>query len=51
MGHIHDARGTAVVASTREIRLRAVADAEFTLAIDRAPTFPKGVVRSQPKHE
>jgi hypothetical protein len=38
-GQIHDARGTSVWATTQEIRLRAVADAEFKLAIDRAPTM------------
>ena len=40
-GRIHAARGTNVRATTREIRVRAVADAEFKLAIDRAPRFPK----------
>ena len=40
-GRIHDARGTSVLATTQEIRLRAVADAEFRLAIDRAPTMPR----------
>jgi hypothetical protein len=38
-GQIHDARGTSVWATSQEIRLRAVADAEFKLAIDRAPTM------------
>jgi hypothetical protein len=38
-GWIYDARGTSVRATTREIRLRAVADAEFKLAIDRVPTL------------
>jgi hypothetical protein len=50
-GRIHDARGVGVYATTQEIRLRAVADAELTLAIDRAPAFPRGVVRAQPKDE
>ena len=40
-GRIHDARGTSVRATTQEIRVRAVADAEFTLAIDRGPTLPR----------
>ncbi len=40
-GRIHDARGTRVCATTRELRVRAVADAEFKLAIDRAPAYPK----------
>ena len=40
-GRIHDAQGTSVRATTREIRLRAVADAEFKLAIDRAPAIPR----------
>lgn len=46
-GTIHDARGIRVLATTREIRLRAVADAELTLAINRAPSFPKGTKMSQ----
>jgi hypothetical protein len=40
-GKIHDAQGTSVIATTHEIRLRAVADAEFKLAIDRGPTLPR----------
>jgi hypothetical protein len=40
-GRIYDARGTSVFATTQEIRMRAVADAEFKLAIDRAPTMPR----------
>jgi hypothetical protein len=40
-GRIYAARGTRVRATTREIRVRAVADAEFKLAIDRAPTLPR----------
>ena len=40
-GRIHDARATSVRATTKEIRLRAVADAEFKLAIDRAPALPR----------
>ena len=40
-GRIHDAQGTYVRATTQEIRLIAVADAEFKLAIDRAPTLPR----------
>ena len=40
-GRIHDARGTSVRATTRAIRVRAVADAEFRLAIDRGPKLPR----------
>ena len=40
-GRIHDARGTSVRATTQDIRVRAVADAEFRLAIDRAPKLPR----------
>jgi hypothetical protein len=40
-GRIHDARGTSVRATTQEIQLRAVADAEFKLAIDRGPKLPR----------
>jgi len=40
-GRIHDAQGTSVIATTEEIRLRAVADAEFKLSIDRGPTLPR----------
>ena len=40
-GQIHDAQGTSVRATAQEIRLRAVADAEFKLAIDKAPTMPR----------
>jgi hypothetical protein len=40
-GRFHDARATSVRATSREIRLRAVADAEFKLAIDRAPALPR----------
>ncbi len=40
-GRIHDARGTSVRATHAEIRLRAVADAEFKLAIDRGPKLPR----------
>jgi uncharacterized protein DUF4403 len=40
-GRIHDARGTSVRATFQGIRMRAVADAEFKLAIDRAPTLPR----------
>lgn len=40
-GRIHDAKGTSVIATTGEIRVRAVADAEFKLAIDRGPTLPR----------
>jgi hypothetical protein len=36
-GRIHDAQGTSVRATTQDIQLRAMADAEFKLAIDRAP--------------
>ena len=38
---IHDARAISVHATKQELRLRAVADAEFKLAIDRAPVLPK----------
>lgn len=40
-GRIRDARGTSVRATTQAIRLRAVADAWFKLAIDRAPKVPR----------
>ena len=40
-GRIHDAHGSGVLATTQEIQLRAVADAEFRLAIDRGPTLPR----------
>jgi hypothetical protein len=40
-GRIHDARATSVRTTSREIRLRAAADAEFKLAIDRAPALPR----------
>jgi hypothetical protein len=40
-GQIHDARGTSVRATTEDIRVRAVADGEFQLAIDRSPTIPR----------
>ncbi|MEO5619139.1 MAG: DUF4403 family protein [Candidatus Eisenbacteria bacterium] len=40
-GRIHDAQGTSVIATTQEIRLRAVADAEFKISIDRGPTLPR----------
>jgi len=40
-GRIHNAEGTSVRATTQEIRMRAIADAEFKLAIDRAPTLPR----------
>jgi hypothetical protein len=40
-GRIYDARGMSVRATTQGIRVRAVADAEFKLAIDRAPTMPR----------
>lgn len=45
-GRIHQARSTFVRASIREIRVRAVADAEFRLAIDRGPRLPR--LRDQP---
>jgi len=48
-GRIHQARGTSVRADIREIRVRAVADAEFCLAIDRGPRLPH--VRSRTPHE
>lgn len=40
-GRIYDARGTSVRATQKEILLRAVADAEFKLAIDRGPKLPR----------
>lgn len=40
-GQIRDARGTSARATRSEIRIRAVADAEFKLAIDRSPTLPR----------
>jgi hypothetical protein len=40
-GRIHNAQATRVRTTSSEIRLRAEADAEFKLAIDRAPTLPK----------
>jgi len=40
-GRIHDAQGTSVLATTKGIRVRGVADAEFKLAIDRGPTLPR----------
>ncbi len=40
-GRISDARGTNVLATRNEIRLRAVADAELKLAIDRGPKLPR----------
>ncbi|MEO5988066.1 MAG: DUF4403 family protein [Candidatus Eisenbacteria bacterium] len=40
-GRIHDARGTSVRATQQEIRMRAVADADFKLAIDRGPKLPR----------
>jgi len=46
-GRIHDARATSVRATTRDVRVRAVADAEFRLSIDRAPAYPKLPTRSQ----
>ncbi len=45
-GRIHQARSTFVRASIREIRVRAVADAEFRLAIDRGPRLPHMRTRS-----
>jgi hypothetical protein len=50
-GRIHDARGTRVFATTRDIRLRAVADAEFKLAIDRGPTLPRPPQLAKPEGE
>jgi hypothetical protein len=48
-GRIYDARGTSVRATTQEIRVRAVADAEFKLAIDRAPRFrgPRRIAKAE----
>ena len=45
-GRILDARATIVHATKQNLLLRAVADAEFTLAIDRAPAFPKVPARA-----
>jgi hypothetical protein len=39
-GHVRDARGTGVHATTQALHLRAVANAEFTLALDKAPPMP-----------
>lgn len=50
-GRIHDARGTSVRATRREVRVRAVADAEFTLAIDRVPTLPRVLQKHRTKDE
>ena len=47
-GRIHDARGTRVRATRQEIRVLAVADAEFKLAIDRAPTMPRPLLPASP---
>jgi hypothetical protein len=40
-GTIQNARGTGVRATTKEIRVRAVADANFRLAIDKGPKIPR----------
>jgi hypothetical protein len=40
-GTIHDAQGTSVHATTQSIRVRAVADAEIRLAINKAPAVPR----------
>ena len=50
-GRIHDAQGTNVRASAQGIRLRAIADAEFKLAIDRGPRLsrPLRMARAQGK--
>lgn len=40
-GNIHSARGTSVRATVEDIRLRAMADAEFRLDIDRGPRIPR----------
>jgi hypothetical protein len=50
-GRIHDARGTSVMATAAGIRVRAVADAEFTLAIDRGPSLPKLPALASIAHE
>jgi hypothetical protein len=42
-GKIHDAKGTTVHATTQAIRVRAVADAEIELAINKAPALPRPV--------
>lgn len=39
-GHVRDAQATSVHATTQAVHLRAVADAEFTLALDKAPPIP-----------
>jgi Domain of unknown function (DUF4403) len=44
IGRIQGAQGMSVRATTKAIRLRAVADAEFKLAIDRAPKMPKSAI-------
>lgn len=47
-GWLHDAQGTSVRATTQELRLRAIADAGFTLEIDRSPSVPWPVRRAAP---
>jgi hypothetical protein len=51
-GTIHDARGTSVHATVKQIALRAVADAEFQVTIDRGPRIPRqGMRRRAPDPE
>ena len=40
-GRIHNAEGSSVLATTRDIRVRATADAELKLAIDKPPPLQK----------
>jgi hypothetical protein len=40
-GRIHQAGVVAVRATVEEIRVRALADADLTLSIDRAPSIPR----------
>lgn len=40
-GQVHRAQATAVRASTQELRVRAVAEANLRLAIDKAPSVPR----------
>jgi hypothetical protein len=47
-GRVHRAEGTSVYATTREIRVRAVADADLQLAISKGMTVPRPP-RARPK--
>ena len=41
IAQVHRAQATAVRASTQELRVRAVAEANLRLAIDKAPSVPR----------